>query len=159
MSSSLVSLNRWVEEVARLTEPAAIHWCDGSEAEKAALTALMLERGDLIALDQDSHPGCHLHRSHPSDVARVEHLTFICTKDRDDAGPNNHWMDPAEAHAKIDALFAGCMRVRTLYVVPYCMGPIDAPISRCGVEITDSPDVVANMRIMTRMCAAALARI
>ncbi|MCW5569023.1 MAG: phosphoenolpyruvate carboxykinase (GTP) [Dokdonella sp.] len=159
MASSLESLNRWVEEVARLTEPAAIHWCDGSEAEKAALTALMLERGDLIALDQDSHPGCHLHRSHPSDVARVEHLTFICTKDRDDAGPNNHWMDPAEAHAKIDALFAGCMRGRTLYVVPYCMGPIDSPISRCGVEITDSPYVVANMRIMTRMGAAALARI
>lgn len=159
MASSLASLNRWVEEVARLTEASAIQWCDGSEAEKDALTALMLERGDLVALDQDSHPGCHLHRSHPSDVARVEHLTFICTKDRDDAGPNNHWMDPAEAHAKIDALFAGCMRGRTLYVVPYCMGPIDSPISRCGVEITDSPYVVANMRIMTRMGSAALARI
>ena len=159
MASSLESLNRWVEEVARLTEPSAIQWCDGSEAENAALAALMLDTGDFIALNPDTHPGCHLHRSHPSDVARVEHLTFICTTNRDDAGPNNHWMAPAEAHAKVDALFAGCMRGRTLYVVPYCMGPIDSPISRCGVEITDSPYVVANMRIMTRMGAAALARI
>ncbi len=159
MSSSLESLNRWVEEVARLTEPAAIHWCDGSDAENALLTRQMLETGDLLELNQDTHPGCHLHRSHPSDVARVEHLTFICTGKREDAGPNNHWMAPAEAHAKIDALFAGCMRGRTLYVVPYCMGPIDSPISRCGVEITDSPYVVANMRIMTRMGSAALARI
>ncbi|MBN8481175.1 MAG: phosphoenolpyruvate carboxykinase (GTP), partial [Xanthomonadales bacterium] len=159
MASSLEALNRWVEDVARLTQPSAIHWCDGSDAESALLTARMQESGDLIALNPETHPGCHLHRSHPSDVARVEHLTFICTKDRDDAGPNNHWMDPAEAHAKIDALFAGCMRGRTLYVVPYCMGPIDSPISRCGVEITDSPYVVANMRIMTRMGAAALARI
>jgi phosphoenolpyruvate carboxykinase (GTP) len=159
MASSLESLNRWVEDVARLTEPSAIHWCDGSSAENAMLTARMLESGDLVELNPDTHPGCHLHRSHPSDVARVEHLTFICTQDKDDAGPNNHWMDPAAAHAKIDALFAGCMRGRTLYVVPYCMGPIDSPISRCGVEITDSPYVVANMRIMTRMGAAALARI
>jgi len=159
MSSSLEALTRWVGEVARLTEPARIHWCDGSDEENRALVAQMLASGDLIALNGESHPGCTLHRSHPTDVARVEHLTFICTHDRDDAGPNNHWMAPAEAHAKIDALFAGCMRGRTLYVVPYCMGPIDSPISRCGVEITDSPYVVANMRIMTRMGTAALARI
>jgi phosphoenolpyruvate carboxykinase (GTP) len=159
MTSSLESLNRWVEDVARLTEPETIHWCDGSDEEIRVLTQLMLDKGDLIELNPETHPNCYLHRSHPSDVARVEHLTFICTKDRDDAGPNNHWMDPNEAHAKIDALFAGAMRGRTLYVVPYCMGPIDSPISRCGVEITDSPYVVANMRIMTRMGAAALARI
>ena len=159
MPSSLDSLNRWVDDVARLTEPAEIHWCHGSDGESRLLTELMLGNGDLIALNPETHPGCTLHRSSPTDVARVEHLTFICTRDRDDAGPNNHWMAPDEAHAKIDALFAGCMRGRTMYVIPYCMGPIDSPISRCGVEITDSPYVVANMRIMTRMGAAALARI
>jgi len=157
--SKLEALDRWVGEVAALTQPDKIHWCDGSDAENAALIDLMLERGDLVELNQATHPGCYLHRSDPSDVARVEHLTFVCTENRDDAGPNNHWMAPAEAHAKIDALFAGCMKGRTLYVIPYCMGPIDSPISRCGVEITDSPYVVANMRIMTRMGTAALARI
>ena len=95
MASSLESLNRWVEDVARLTEPSAIHWCDGSEEENAMLAARMRDSGDFIALNPETHPGCHLHRSHPSDVARVEHLTFICTKDKDDAGPNNHWMDPS----------------------------------------------------------------
>ncbi|AVP95839.1 phosphoenolpyruvate carboxykinase (GTP) [Ahniella affigens] len=157
--SKLASLNAWVESVAALTEPQQIHWCDGSDAEDQALKILMVERGDLIPLNADSHPNCYLHRSHPSDVARVEHLTFVCPSEQADAGPNNHWMAPAEAHAKIDALFAGCMKGRTLYVVPYCMGPIDSPIARCGVEITDSPYVVANMRLMTRMGAAALARI
>ena len=159
MASQLKALNDWVDQVARLTQPDRIHWCDGSDAEDDALKAQMLANGTLIELNQTTHPDCTLHRSNPSDVARVEHLTLVCTTDRDDAGPNNHWMDPAEAHAKIDALFAGCMKGRTLYVVPYCMGPIDSPISRCGVEITDSPYVVANMRIMTRMGAAALARI
>lgn len=159
MSSRLASLNDWVASVAALTTPDRIHWCDGSEAEDAALKAAMLADGTLHALNPETHPGCTLHRSHPGDVARVEHLTFVCTSDRDDAGPNNHWMSPAEGHAKMDALFAGCMKGRTLYVVPYCMGPIDSPLARCGVEITDSPYVVANMRIMTRMGAAALARI
>jgi len=159
MPSSLEALNRWVDDVAELTRPDRIHWCDGSPAELAELTAQMERDGTLIPLNPETHPNCRLHRSHPSDVARVEHLTLVCTKNRDDAGPNNHWMDPAEAHAKIDALFAGCMRGRTLYVVPYCMGPIDSPISRCGVEITDSPYVVANMALMTRMGAPALARI
>jgi phosphoenolpyruvate carboxykinase (GTP) len=159
MPSHLDALNRWVDEVARHTGADAVHWCDGSDRENHALTELMLERGDLIALNQDTHPNCYLHRSNPSDVARVEHLTFVCTPGADDAGPNNNWMAPAEAHRKIDALFEGCMKGRTMYVVPYCMGPIDSPIARCGVEITDSPYVVANMRIMTRMGAAALARI
>ena len=98
-------------------------------------------------------------RSNPSDVARVEHLTFVCTQNREDAGPNNHWMAPEQAHAQMDALFAGCMKGRTMYVVPYCMGPIDSPFSRCGVEITDSAYVVLNMQLMTRMGRAALERI
>ncbi len=159
MSSKLAALNDWVASVAQLTQPAAIHWCDGSDAENSRLVSLMLSTGDLVRLNESSHPNCFLHRSSPSDVARVEHLTFVCTSNREDAGQNNHWMSPADAHAKMDALYAGCMRGRTLYVVPYCMGPIDSPLSRCGVEITDSPYVVANMRIMTRMGAPALARI
>ena len=159
MSSRLPALNDWVASVAALTTPDRIHWCDGSAEEDAALKAAMLADGTLHALNPATHPGCTLHRSHPGDVARVEHLTFVCTSDKDDAGPNNHWMAPADGHAKMDALFAGCMQGRTLYVIPYCMGPIDSPLARCGVEITDSPYVVANMRIMTRMGAAALARI
>ncbi|EQD30074.1 Phosphoenolpyruvate carboxykinase, GTP-utilizing, partial [mine drainage metagenome] len=124
MTSTLAALNQWVDEMARLTQPMRIHWCDGSPAEYAALLAQMLARGELHALNAQTHPGCTLHRSHPGDVARVEHLTYICTRERDDAGPNNPWMAPQEAHARMDALFAGCMRGRTLYVVPYCMGPI-----------------------------------
>lgn len=157
--SSLPALNHWVAQVAALTRPDKIHWCDGSDAENQALIAQMLADGTLETLNQDTHPGSYLHRSHPDDVARVEHLTFVCTREPDDAGPNNHWMAPHEAHAKMDALFDGCMQGRTLYVIPYCMGPIDSPLARCGVEITDSPYVVANMRVMTRMGAAALARI
>ncbi|MHC9084938.1 phosphoenolpyruvate carboxykinase (GTP) [Luteimonas sp. RIT-PG2_3] len=152
-------LNQWVADVAALTQPDRIHWCDGSDAEYQQLLEIMQADGTLLPLNPDTHPNCWLHRSDPSDVARVEHLTFVCTRDADDAGPNNHWMAHDAAHAKIDALFEGCMRGRTLYVVPYCMGPIDSPLARCGVEITDSPYVVANMRLMTRMGAAALARI
>ncbi len=159
MHSKLSALNEWVQSVARLTRPDQIRWCDGSDAEQQALNQLMLASGELIALNSTTHPNCFLHRSHPSDVARVEHLTLVCTSERDTAGPNNPWMAPTEAHAKIDALFDGCMQGRTLYVVPYCMGPIESPIARCGVEITDSPYVVANMRLMTRMGAAALERI
>ena len=155
----LEQLQRWVDDVARSTRPDAIHWCDGSDAENAALIAKMQADGTLIKLNEKTHPDSWLHRSHPDDVARVEHLTFVCTRHADDAGPNNHWMAPDEGHAQMDALFDGCMRGRTMYVIPYCMGPIDSPLSRCGVEITDSPYVVANMRIMTRMGAAALARI
>jgi phosphoenolpyruvate carboxykinase (GTP) len=159
MPSKLDSLNRWVDDVAKKTKPDHIHWCDGSEAEYRQIVDQMLETGDLIELNQETHPRCYLHRSDPKDVARVEKLTVICTKDKGDAGPNNNWMDPAAAHAKIDALFEGCMQGRTMYVVPYCMGPLGSPLSRCGVEITDSPYVVANMRIMTRMGTAALERI
>ncbi|MBW8823104.1 MAG: phosphoenolpyruvate carboxykinase (GTP), partial [Xanthomonadales bacterium] len=157
--SSLDELNQWVLEVAQLTRPDRIHWCDGSDVENDALIAQMLADGTLVKLNEQTHPNSYLHRSHPDDVARVEHLTFVCTSERDDAGPNNHWMAPDQARAQMKSLFDGCMKGRTLYVVPYCMGPIDSPLSRCGVEITDSPYVVANMRIMTRMGAAALARI
>jgi phosphoenolpyruvate carboxykinase (GTP) len=132
---SLGSLDRgvaaWVDEVARLTQPERIQWCDGSAAEYQSLERELVAKKELLPLNPTSFPGCHLHRSHPSDVARVEHLTFVCTQNRADAGHNNHWMAPAEAHVKMDALFAGCMQGRTLYVVPYCMGPISrtAPTS------------------------------
>ncbi|MDZ4047727.1 MAG: phosphoenolpyruvate carboxykinase, partial [Pseudoxanthomonas sp.] len=159
MTSKLASLNQWVDSVAQLTQADAVHWCDGSDAENARLVELMLTTGDLVKLNEQTHPNCYLHRSSPSDVARVEHLTFVCTHNPADAGPNNNWMAPDEAHAEMDALYKGCMRGRTMYVIPYCMGPIDSPLSRCGVEITDSPYVVANMRLMTRMGAPALARI
>lgn len=159
MSSKLQALNDWVDQVANHTRASRIHWCDGSADENARLIEGMLESGDLEQLNPETHPDCYLHRSDPADVARVEHLTYVCTAREDDAGPNNNWMAPAEAHALMNGLFAGCMEGRTLYVVPYCMGPVDSPFSRCGVEITDSPYVVANMRLMTRMGGEALARI
>ena len=159
MSSKLQALNDWVEQVATHTRAARIYWCDGSEAENERLIETMLEAGDLQRLNPETHPDCYLHRSDPADVARVEHLTYVCTEQEDDAGPNNNWMAPTEAHALMNGLFAGCMEGRTLYVVPYCMGPVASPFSRCGVEITDSPYVVANMRLMTRMGSEALARI
>ncbi|MGH8272041.1 MAG: phosphoenolpyruvate carboxykinase domain-containing protein, partial [Gammaproteobacteria bacterium] len=159
MTTTNRALSDWVDEVTRLTQPEKIHWCDGSDEEFRSLTADMLADGTLLELNQETYPGCYLHRSDPSDVARVEHLTFICSKNETDAGPNNHWMAPADAHVKVDALFKDAMRGRTLYVIPYCMGPIDSPHARLGVEITDSPYVVANMHIMTRMGKPALARI
>jgi len=152
-------LKQWVEEVSALTCPDNIHWCTGSADENQQLIDAMLETGEFIELNQETNPDCYLHRSDPSDVARVEHLTFICTSKQEDAGPNNLWMDPVEAKAKMRDLYDGCMQGRTLYVIPYCMGPIDSPLSRCGVEITDSPYVVVNMRMMTRMGSGALARI
>jgi phosphoenolpyruvate carboxykinase (GTP) len=149
----------WVESVRQLTQAKAVRWCDGSDAEQRELTAKLVKEGELKPLNEKEFPHCHLARSNPSDVARVEHLTFICTEQQEDAGPNNNWMAPAEARAKMRALFTGCMKDRTLYVVPYCMGPIDSPYARCGVEITDSPYVVLNMAIMTRMGRPALERI
>ncbi|HMA12948.1 MAG TPA: phosphoenolpyruvate carboxykinase (GTP) [Steroidobacteraceae bacterium] len=149
----------WVAQVATLTTPDRIHWCDGSPAETARLRNELMARGELAPLNTETFPDCYIARSHPSDVARVEHLTFICTQNKEDAGPNNNWMAPEEAHAEMDALYKGCMKGRTLYVVPYCMGPIDSPYARCGVEITDSAYVVLNMGIMTRMGRPALERI
>lgn len=159
MSTTNQALADWVKQVAELTQPDSIYWCDGSEAEKQKFNKMLLADGTFKKLNQDTHPDCYLHLSDPQDVARVEHLTFICTENEADAGPNNHWMAPEAAHEKMDGLFAGCMRGRTMYVIPYCMGPIDSPIARCGVEITDSAYVVQNMRLMTRMGDAALARI
>ncbi|HET7756845.1 MAG TPA: phosphoenolpyruvate carboxykinase (GTP) [Steroidobacteraceae bacterium] len=149
----------WVSSVRELTQPRAVHWCEGTESEARELTARLLRERELTALNPARFPGCHLYRSAPNDVARVEHLTYICTRSREDAGPNNNWMDPGEAHAKMHELFRGCMRERTLYVIPYCMGPLASPLARCGVEITDSPYVALNMLIMTRAGRAALERI
>ncbi len=159
MTTRLDSLQQWIDDVAALTQPERIHWCTGTDEEYRLLIDAMLADGTLHALNPETYPNCYLHRSDPSDVARVEHLTYVCTDDPDDAGPNNNWLAPAEAHARIDALFEGAMRGRTLYVIPYCMGPLASPYSRCGVEITDSPYVVANMKLMTRMGTAALRRI
>ncbi|HET6630236.1 MAG TPA: phosphoenolpyruvate carboxykinase (GTP) [Woeseiaceae bacterium] len=159
MTTRLAALQDWVDSVARLTQPEDIHWCNGSDSEFKRLVNQMIRSGDLLELDEETYPHCYLHRSDPSDVARVEHLTYICTTNKADAGPNNNWMNPPDAHRKVDALFAGAMQGRTMYVIPYCMGPIDSPYARLGVEITDSPYVVVNMKLMTRMGAAALARI
>jgi phosphoenolpyruvate carboxykinase (GTP) len=149
----------WVSSVCELTQPRTVHWCEGSEAEARELTAQLLQRGELHALNPEHFPGCHLYRSDPNDVARVEQVTYICTRSQQDAGPNNHWMDPQQAHERLRELFRGCMRERTLYVIPYCMGPLDSPLARCGVEITDSAYVVLNMMIMTRAGRPALERI
>lgn len=159
MASSLTTLQEWVQSVADLTRPDDIQWCDGSANEYARLIGEMTETGTLIPLDDSTYPGCYLHRSDPSDVARVEHLTYVCTRVADDAGPNNNWLDPESAHDKLDNLFAGAMQGRTMYVIPYCMGPLDSPYARLGVEITDSPYVVVNMHLMTRVGDAALRRI
>ncbi len=159
LSSLSKEVAAWVESVRHLTQARAVRWCEGNDAEVRELTAKLVKDGELKPLNQEHFPGCQLARSHPSDVARVEHLTFICSESQEEAGPNNNWMAPAEARAKMRALFAGCMKDRTLYVVPYCMGPIDSPYARCGVEITDSPYVVLNMAIMTRMGRPALERI
>ncbi|MAJ30041.1 MAG: phosphoenolpyruvate carboxykinase (GTP) [Gammaproteobacteria bacterium] len=159
MSTSNTELQSWVKEVSEMTKPDNIYWCNGSKEEYEEFIQQMLGTGDLMKLNEETFPNCYLHRSDPSDVARVEHLTFICTEDSEDAGPNNNWMDPKEAHEKLDDLFENCMEGRTMYVIPYCMGPIGSELSRCGVEITDSPYVVANMYLMTRMGDEALSRI
>ncbi|MGH7786596.1 MAG: phosphoenolpyruvate carboxykinase (GTP) [Candidatus Binatia bacterium] len=152
-------VEQWVDEVAALTRPDRIMWCDGSEAENQRLIAEMLANGTLHKLNEEKYPNSYLHRSDPSDVARTEHLTFVCTEKEEDAGPNNNWMAPPAAKAKVGALFKDAMKGRTLYVVPYIMGPVASPYSQVGVEITDSPYVVANMRIMTRMGQVALDRL
>jgi phosphoenolpyruvate carboxykinase (GTP) len=147
---------RWVESAAAVVRPERIVWCDGSEAENARLVDQMVADGTLSRLNPHSAPGSTLHRSHPSDVARTEHLTFISSCSKDDAGPTNNWMSPADARAKVGPLFDGVMKGRTMYVVPYVMGPLGSPFSKVGIEVTDSPYVVANMRLMTRMGGAAL---
>src|SRR5210317_2131402 len=159
MTTKLEALQNWVDEVAAHTQPEAVHWCSGTDTEYADLIELMLANGTLTTLNRKMHPNCYLHLSNPNDVARVEHLTFVCTEKEDDAGPNNLWKPPADAHRQMDALFENCMKGRVMYVIPYCMGPVASPYSRCGVEITDSPYVVVNMKLMTRMGTRALQRI
>jgi phosphoenolpyruvate carboxykinase (GTP) len=149
-------VERWVEQAAAALKPARVAWCDGSPAENDRLVEGMVEEGTLLPLDPRAAPGSYLHRSHPSDVARTEHLTFIASRTREDAGPTNNWMSPDEARQRVWPFFDGAMRGRTMYVVPYVMGPPGSPFSRVGVEVTDSPYVVANMRIMTRMGRVAL---
>ncbi len=152
-------LEQWVNDVAKMTRPQKVVWCDGSAAEYEDLIERMLDDGTLMRLNQEAYPDCYLHRSHPSDVARTEHLTFICSPERDDAGPTNNWMPPKEARDKVGKLFEGSMQSRTMYVVPYIMGPVESSYSQVGVEITDSPYVAASMRIMTRMGKVALDRL
>ena len=152
-------LEQWVEDSARLTKPSQIIWCDGSQQEYDTIVEKSLSEGIFIRLNEKTYPNCLLHRSNPNDVARTEKVTFICSRKEHDAGPTNNWMDPAQARDKVRPLFDGSMRGRKMYVIPYIMGPALSPYSKVGVEVTDSPYVVASMRIMSRMGKEALDRV
>ena len=153
---NLHNLNAWVQECISLCQPESVHWCDGSDAEAQRITHAMLDDGSLLGLNPTEYPHCYLHRSDTRDVARVESRTFICTKEKESVGPTNNWMATSQATETLRALFSGCMKGRTLYVVPYLMGPVGSQYSRVGIEITDSPYVVLSMRTMTRMGTVAL---
>ena len=153
------ALQKWVEKMRLHCQPDRVFWCDGSLAEKEHLTREAVAAGVLIELNQQKLPGCYLHRSHPNDVARVEQCTFICTMAQDDAGPTNNWAEPRGMYAKLNELLEGSMRGRTMYVVPYLMGPPGSPLTKIGVELTDSIYVVLNMRIMSRMGEVALTQL
>jgi len=147
---------KWVEEAAGLTRPSRVVWSDGSKAEYDALIEAMLRDGTLLPLNPRSYPNCYLHRSHPSDVARTEQLTFICSREKDGAGPTNNWIAPTEAKSKAGALLRSSMKDRTMYVIPYLMGPCGSPMSRVGLMVTDSAYVVASMHLMTRVGQVAI---
>src|SRR5687767_4446163 len=149
----------WVQEVARLTEPENIFWCDGSDEENAWLLGEAQRLGVVLKLNEQKKPGSYLHRSNPNDVARVEQFTLICTPTKEEAGPTNHWAEPAETYTKLHGMLRGAMKGRTMFVVPYIMGPPDSPLTKVGFEITDSIYVVLSMRIMTRMGSVAVKRL
>ncbi|MDB6078179.1 MAG: phosphoenolpyruvate carboxykinase, partial [Akkermansiaceae bacterium] len=149
----------WIEEMTALCQPDSVEWCDGSLEESGRLSQLMVEKGTFIRLDPAKRPNSFLARSAPSDVARVENRTFICARRKNLAGPTNHWVEPREMKATLTEKFRGSMRGRTMYVIPFCMGPLDSPLAKIGVQVTDSPYVVVNMRIMAHMGSDVLERL